>query len=395
MFNTMKQCRWMYNRLLEEANTYKRPNMPDKGHLQSLIPKWKKEKPELAMVYSQCLTYEKDKLFQNISSLARTKKNAKKKRKPYSRKLRFKSRNRFRSFRYPDRGWKLLETDTKFHRLHLSKIGDIPILIDRDIIGDMKTVTIKYERSGRWFATITSRIDPNPAEKTEIRRVVGIDLGIPYFSTDTSELEVPNPMYLKKELKKLRREDRRLSRKKKGSKNYEKQKQKNGRAHMKVANRRRDFLHKLSRYYIDNYDLIVSEKLDIRSMKSKAYPKIRMGIMDCPWYAFNRMLSYKAEEAGKKHILVEPFFTSQICNKCGTDVPKELYQRKHECPNCGYYAGRDANASHNILKRGLKKVGLPRSELTPVDTRTSVMPFLAGHVLVEEAGSRKALDLSI
>ena len=390
LLNTMLQCRKMYNMLLAEANKHKLPKM---GELQAKIPIWKKEDPSLATAYSQCLAYEKDKLFHNIWGLAATKK-----RKKGRGKLRFKSEARFSSFRYPQyphKGWKILETNTRLKRLHLSKIGDIPICISREIVGNMKTVTIKHAPSGKWYATITTRIDKIPAEKTTSARTVGIDLGIPYFATDTSGLEVPNPMYLKKDLKKMRRADRRLKRKQPGSNNYKKQQLERAKMHEKVANRRTDFMHKLSRYYVDNYDIIITEDLNIKDMLSKAYPSTKRGIQDSPWYKFNRMLAYKAEGAGCTHIMVRPQFTSQLCSRCGTLVPKGLRTRKHECPKCGYYAGRDYNASQNILQRGLGKVGLPKPEHTPMDTKASTPSILAGHVLVDEVGSHVASDQSI
>lgn len=354
---TLEQCRLTYNRLLEELN---KQEEIDRGKLQAMLPKWKEENQELKRVYSKTLQYECYRLFSNLRSLSGSKKNGRK-----VGRLRFKGKGWFKTFTYNQSGFKLVDTDNRLSILHLSKIGEIPIRLHREIEGKIKQITIKRCSSDKWYACIQVDTDKSIPDKQEIETAVGIDVGLSHYVVDSNGYEIGNPRHLRKSLKKLGKEQRRLSRKKKGSKNYKKQKMKVAKVHERVCNRRDDFLHKLSRWYVDNYDLIVTEDLNIDEMKK--YNRLSMGISDASWNKLNKMLSYKAENAGKTHIMVNPSGTTQDCSRCGKVVEKTLYDRIHQCTNCGLTIGRDHNSSHNILNRGLSEVGMERAELTPVE----------------------------
>ncbi|MFB0544617.1 MAG: RNA-guided endonuclease InsQ/TnpB family protein, partial [Asgard group archaeon] len=155
------------------------------------------------------------------------------------------------------------------------------------------------------------------------------------------------------------------SKKKKGSNNYNKQKIKVAKSHERIKNQRDDFLHKLSRFYVDNYDFIAVEKLDVNGLIKISYNA--QNIMDSSWNRFAQFLSYKAERAGKTVVEVNPRGTSQECYKCGKEVKKSLAVRTHKCPYCGLEIDRDYNSSFVVLKRGLELLGQGLSEFTPVE----------------------------
>jgi putative transposase len=279
-------------------------------------------------------------------------------------KLRFKSQHRFKTFAYNQSGFKLLQKNEKFGFLHLSKIGDIPIRLHREVVGMIKGIVIKHMPSGRWFAYLLVDDGRNADELTLIDKAVGIDVGLDHYLVCTDGNEVENPRSLKHALKKLRKENRKLHKKVKGSKNREKQRIIVARTYERVCNQRNDFQHKLSRYYVNNYDLIVTEKL--RPLNMVKNGKLARNIQDAGWSSFNQKLAYKAERAGKLFVQVDSKHTSQICPACGRKEPKTLSQRTHDCP-CGYKDTRDHASSLVILKRGMRKVRSERPELMLVD----------------------------
>ena len=358
LLRAMELCRRAYNRMLEEFNN----NHLSSNEMGQFLTRLKKEWPELNEVYSKCLQPERDRLYANIASLRELKKHGHK-----VGKLRFKPSQRFRTFTYNQSGFKLLPKNEKFCLLHLSKIGDIPMQMHRAVKGEIKGVTVKHMPSGKWLAYLL--VDDGRGPCNELRiidKAVGIDVGLEHYAFDSDGNEVENPRYLKRELKKLRREQRRLSRKQKGSRNWNKQRIIVARTYERICDQRNDFQHKLSRHYVDNYDLIVIEKLDTREMIENGY--LSRSISDASWSSFNQMLAYKAESAGKLFVQVDARGTSQICPRCGRVEAKTLSQRTLDCP-CGFSASRDYASSLVILERGLQKVRSERPELTLLDIR--------------------------
>ena len=351
---TLDKCRFVYNYLLEQKSN---SNMR-RGDMQSLLPKLKKEKPELQNVYSKTLQYENYRLHSNIITLSRLKKNGKR-----VGKLRFKGRAWFKTFTYNQSGFSITEHNTRFDTLHLSKIGDIPMLMHRKIEGNIKQITIKNSPSGKWFVSITAETKEK-AKPTEKNKKVGIDLGLNSYVHDSYNNRIDNPRCLNRSLRKLAREQRRLSRKKKASKNKEKQRVKVARVYEKIVSQRNDFLHKLSRHYANNYSFISVEKLNINGMTRNRY--LARSIIDASWSRFIRMLEYKAESAGIQVMKVDPTGTTQKCSQCGSIVRKSLAMRTHKC-SCGFVADRDYNSAINILKKAL---GQELPEFTPVETES-------------------------
>jgi len=256
---------------------------------------------------------------------------------------RFKSTDRMKSLHYPqyDFGFSL---DKK---LKVTPFGEISIKKHREIKGKIKTLTLKRESSGKWFATFSVEQDkPIPKQNTGNR--VGIDLGLKDFAVFSDETIIKNPRHLKKHEEKLARLQKRLSRNKKKSKNRKKAKLKVARLHEKVSNTRADFLHKLSTRLINDYSLIALEKLAAKGMSNKDFG-LGKSINDAGWNMFANMIAYKAEEAGCKVVFVNPKDTTQECSKCHEIVKKDLTERMHNCPFCGISINRDLNAARNIL----------------------------------------------
>ncbi len=298
----LELCRWLYNRLLDELNRArkedKKINWKD---TQSLIVKLKQEKPELNKVYSKVLQMVNYQLWNNIKALNKLKKNGKK-----VGKLRYKGKW-FKTFIYNQSGFKIIKTGKRLDKLHLSKIGDIPIRIHRKIEGKIKQVIIKRYNSGKWFALIC--VEEKDKQKPKTSKAIGIDVGIRFFLTDSKGRRIENPRFYEKTLERIKIEQKRLSRKKKGSKNWEKQRRKLARKYEKLVNQRDDFLHKLSRFYVDNYDVICVENLNIKNMVRNH--NLAQKILDASWGKFLQLLEYKAERAGVRVVKVSPRGTSK------------------------------------------------------------------------------------
>ncbi|MBI4155602.1 IS200/IS605 family element transposase accessory protein TnpB [Candidatus Woesearchaeota archaeon] len=274
---------------------------------------------------------------------------------------------------YNQSGFKLIQTGKRLNKIKLSKIGEIKIKSHREIKGKIKQITIKKENSGRWFAIITAEEINKPKIKLNINKAVGIDLGLINIIHDSENNIIKNPRHLINNEIKLKKLQRVLSKKKKGSKNREKSRIKLAKQHEKITNLRKDFLHKISSYYIKNYDLIVIEGLRIKNMVKRHLSK---SINDASWNKLRQLLTYKAENAGKLLIKVNPYGTTQRCSNCNSLVKKELGDREHKCSNCGLDISRDYNSALKIKNKMLKqlKVRQELSDLKPVE-----MPLAAEH----------------
>lgn len=352
LLQTLDKCRFVYNYLLEQKSKH---NLKRK-ELQALLPKLKKEHSGLQSVYSKVLQYENYRLHSNITALYQLKNNGKK-----IGKLRFKGKGWFKTFVYNQSGFKIIEHATRHDTLHLSKIGDIPFVMHREVKGEIKQVVIKHQPSGRWFVFVIAQTKEEKPKNINNKKV-GIDLGLDNFAYDSDGNRFKAAKYLYNSLDKLKKEQRKLSRRKKKSKNRAKQKIKAARIHEKIVNQRDDFLHKLSRYYVDTYGFIAYEDLNIKSLVKNHY--LAKSITDVSWSRFIHMLQYKAERAGIEVTKVEPKNTTQRCSHCGRLVKKSLSVRTHKC-ECGFIVDRDYNSAINILK---KAIGQELSESTPVET---------------------------
>ena len=261
---------------------------------------------------------------------------------------RFQGRNRYNSFTYPQNGFKL-----KDDKLNLSKIGNIRIILHREIEGLIKTCTIKKDID-QWYVTFSCEIDI-PIVPDEIKTETGIDVGLSSLITMSNGCQIEPPEFLRASEKRLSREQIHLSKKKLRSKNRNKQRIIVSKVHRKIRNQRKDFAHKISRTLVNEYDHIVFEDLQVQNMIKNHH--LAKSISDASWSQLINFTKTKAEYAGKIVELVNPRNTSQICSKCGKSVPKDLSVRVHSCPFCGLVLDRDHNAAINILNRSISTVG--------------------------------------
>jgi putative transposase len=281
---------------------------------------------------------------------------------------RFKKPNRWHSLPLRQYGtsrdvW--LDADHK--HLHVpAKVGkSLKIKMHRALEGTPKTVHLVHRADGHWYALIVCETEPQTehAPNDCTHPAIGIDVGLKSFLTDSEGHTVENPRFYRTFQKTLRRKQRQLSRRKKGSHRQRKAARSTAQTHLKIARQRRDFHYKTAKQYAERYQVIAVEKLSILNMVQNH--SLAKSILDASWGAFLDLLEEKAGRAGHRVVRVNPRFTSQKCHTCGEIVHKSLSVRTHVCPFCGYIADRDFNAAQNILKRARPGHGL--QELTYTD----------------------------
>lgn len=355
LLETLDLCRQTYNTLLGELNNQK---IIDKVIIQGTIPDIKICNSRFKKIYSKTLQYECYRLFSNLQALKKSKENRKK-----VGRLRFKGKNWFKTFAYNQSGFKLIHTGKRCQILHLSKIGNIRIRCHRNIKGNIKQIIVKRMASGKWFASIIEEKKEEIKQKP-IKKVIGIDMGLVDVIYDSDGNKVANPKHLKKHAKKLAYLQKKISKKKKKSHNKNKWRIKLAKQYEKLINSRNDFIHKLSRYYVDNYDAIGMEDFAITNM---VHNHLAKHILDSCWGRFRQFISYKAERAGKMYVPVCYKGTTQRCSQCGTEIRKRLQDREHKCNYCGFEAKRDHNSALEIRRLCLQKIGQGLSESTLVE----------------------------
>ena len=341
--DSLDTCRYVYNKTLEtRKNAYEN----DKEFMSlydtcNLLRQWKEDKPDLINAYSQCLQNAQVRVDLAFKSFFRRVKA--KERPGYPR---FKSFDRYDSFTFPQGGFKLIAD-----KLNISKVGLIKIKLHREIIGKIKTCTIRRQ-AGKWYACFSVEYKPKPLKKNN--KAVGIDVGLETFAYFSTKEKIKNPRFFKIEQKALAKSQRKLSKQKKGSFERKKAKKVVIRIHENISNRRHNFIHQESRKIVNKFGIICIEKLNIKSMLKNHY--LAKSISDVAWNQFAQVLSHKAEEAGRQLVAINPRYTSQKCSQCGTIVKKTLATRWHKCPVCSVRLHRDLNASLNILALGLQSI---------------------------------------
>jgi putative transposase len=233
------------------------------------------------------------------------------------------------------------------NKLRISKVGQVRIKLHRPIDGVIKTLTIK--REGRhWFALFACEYTPEPLPFNP--NMIGVDVGLTHFATLSDGTEIENPRYYRKAERKLRVAQRRLARRKKGSRGRRDAVTLLQGAHALVRGQRRDFHHRISRWLVNNFGLIAVEDLNVKGL---ARGMLAKSVHDAGWGQFFGFGSYKAEDAGRLYLKVIPNGTSQEC-VCGASVPKTLSQRWHQCDSCGVSGPRDHISSQVILGRAVR-----------------------------------------
>lgn len=244
-------------------------------------------------------------------------------------------------------------------RLRVPKVGRVRVRGVRPLDGTPKSASFKRDASGRWFATIVVHFEmPDvPLVAPDPARVVGVDLGLKTFATLSTGEEVASPRFFETARRELALAQRRVSRRKKGSKRHAKAKARVARVHARIKDRRGDFLHKLSTRLVGEHEGIIIEDLSVRGL---ARTKLARGVHDAAWGEFRRQLAYKAEWHRRHFVTVDRWFpSSRLCRGCGAvNAGLTLADRRWACPSCGAEHERDHAAAQNIRDEGLRLLGL-------------------------------------
>lgn len=338
-------CQWVYNKALKtRKNTWEEHREPISGYdTIKMIPEWRKENNSLDAVYAQVIQNVCVRVDRAFRGFFYRIKAGKKPGYP-----RYKGIGWYKSFTYPQNGFKLINNN----KLRLSKIGDVKIKLHRQIGGVVKTLTIKKDNLGNWWALFSCEIEKKSLQR--VPDVVGVDLGLNVFATLSTGEHIENPRFFRQNEHSLAKIQNRILKHEKGTTEYERQQKIARLIHRRIVNQRTNFLHQISRRLVNEFQLIVFEDLDIRNMQKNNFSGLNKSIADASWYQMRKYMEYKAESAGRTFIAVDPRGTSQKCSDCGEIVKKDLSTRVHSCPNCKLTIDRDLNSSYNILALGLQ-----------------------------------------
>jgi putative transposase len=352
------RCRDLYNSALEQRIiAYQRRHASISRYQQEAeLKDIRAEFPEYEAIHSHVLQDVLARLDKTYQAFFRRVKAGEKAGFP-----RFKGRHRYHSFTFKEYGnGARLDNGV----LVLAMIGRVRVHWSRPIQGTPKTVTISREADG-WCVSISCadlliHLLPSPGKES------GIDMGLESFATLANGQPIFTPSYYRKAEAYLRRCQRRVARRKKGSQRRRKAVVLLAKAHQHIARQRRDFHHKEARKLLQTYDVIYHEDLRVANMVKNRHRAKR--ISDAGWSAFLAILAFKAANAGKRAQAVNPAFTSQRCSgpDCGVIVQQGLSARCHSCPECGTSLHRDHNAALNILRLGQeqRRLGYSRQAST-------------------------------
>ncbi len=360
LHNTLEECRWLYNQLLEQRKTI----YEDTGKGISLYEQQagfaalKTIRPGLDTIHSQVLQNVAVRIDLAFKAYFRRVKSGEKE-VGYPR---FKGYNRYDSICFPQApsGCKM-----EGQKLYVSKIGHIKIILHRPLVGKVKTSTISRTSTGKWFVCFATEVEPK--RLPELDTEVGIDVGLKTFATISDGTAIENPRFFRKEEKALASVQRKLSKEVKGTPERRFRRKAVARVHERIGWRRGDFSHQHSRKVVNKYGKIFVEDLRVNRMVKNR--RLSKSISDAAWSEFFSKLFAKAEEAGRTILAINPAYTSQTCSDCGYRKTGEekllLDNRVFECPSCGLHIDRDFNAALNIKAVGLYPVGSPL-EVTPL-----------------------------
>jgi len=361
---TLKLCAELYNVCLYQRKIGYRDWSRSVSVFDQMkqLPGLKSEFPEYKTVHSQVLQNVVHRCDKSFQSFFRRVETGEKPGFP-----RYKKPDWFATITYPQSGWKI-----EGNHVILSKIGTVKMKYHRKIPvnGAVKTVSITKDRCGDWFVCFSVDL-PDPApRKLDRSKSVGIDVGLEKFAVMSDGTYIKNPRHIRAAEDKLKRLHKLVSRKQHGSRNRKKAIEKLNRGYRKLIRRRIDYLHKHASKIVTKYDVIAFEKLNIKNLVRSNW--LSKSIHDGSWNTFTSIVSYKAREAGKKIVFVDPKYTSQICSRCGTVTKHSLSERRFICKNsdsnCNFSIDRDLNAAVNIRNRAFADLGWGTPEVTLVET---------------------------
>ncbi len=261
---------------------------------------------------------------------------------------------------YKDKEYCNIELDLTNRQIKLPKLNWVKIKGYRNIDninGKIKSATISREPNGKYYVSVLYEMYDKVPEINH-RTIVGIDLGIKKLLTLSDGTTYDNNKYIDKYAKRIKRKQRELARKEKGSKNYYKCKKELAILHSKLANARKYYIHKITKDITDEYDIITCEKLKTKEMITKGKEnKLSSKINDATFSEIIRQLQYKSKYKGKEFYQINTYYpSSQICSRCDNQDKryKDLTRREYKCTKCGEELDRDLNASINIMFEGLK-----------------------------------------
>lgn len=339
--------RFVYNKALFEHTEARKVDKKAKWNVNTVSKKltsWKKDANfsfllDVSSVGLQQTVLHLDKAFKNFF-------------KGFARFPNFKKKWKSHGITLTKNAFRVIEGE-----LYIAKVKDpLPVVYSRPLPEGLEpsSITITRKGSGRWFVSLKFK-GPEFQKLPHCENSVGLDLGLESFLTTDKGFKVDNPRFYRKFQHKLAKEQRRLSRKQKGSRNYLKQKRKVAKVHEDIVNCRLDFLHKLSTTLIRENQTIFVEDLCITDMLKTASKGLRKSILDASWFEFTRQLEYKAEWYGRTVVKIDRYYpSSQICHVCNSKKADRLSlsDRVWSCQNCGTLLDRDINAAKNVLAAG-------------------------------------------
>ena len=340
---TLELCRQLYNAALQERrDAYKKAKKTVSAYDQNNhLPEIREEIPEYKRVHSQVLQDVINRVDLAFKGFFRRLKERRKAGYP-----RFKGEKRYDSFTFPQAGTTGVKLQKDGKRVLIHGIGSVKIKLHRPLEGKIKTATIKREGKD-WYIVFVCEVDPKPLPPNN--KQIGIDLGTnPYFLVTSEGEKIEAPKHYQRAQRRLASIQKELSRKKKNSYRYRQIREKLAKLHRKIANQRKYFHHKLARRLVNKYGTIVHEDLNVEGLMRSCIAK---GVQDAGWAQFLQILAYKAEEAGRQVVKVDPKYTSQDCPVCGYREKKPLWIREYTCPQCGTHLHRDVAAAQNILAK--------------------------------------------
>ena len=326
---------------------------PDYFSQKKTLPQLKKSHPWYAAIYSQVLQDVVKRVKLTFDRFLKGDSTGKRSGRP-----RFKARDRYRTFTYPQ----MKEGCLQGNLINLPMFGKVKVVLHRPIPDGFKVKTASVTKKADGFYVTLSLEDktvPDIKPNFNPEKITGIDIGLKEFLTTSEGETVAISQHYRRSQKRLKVIQKRVSRRKKGSNRRHKAVKKLGYQHKKIADKRKDFHFKVANYLLSKYDVIAYENLNVKGL---ARTRLAKSVLDAGWSNFLSILTNKAVNAGLLVVPVSAHNTSQNCSNCGEKVPKKLYQRWHSC-SCGCELDRDHNAAINIKNRAVGQLAL-KAQLT-------------------------------